>query len=158
MPRSIGQHQGIQAVRFLHWFYVVLALATGFAVYQWADTGDPVLARRGGGHRSAPHRCAGRSDYGVPEPAVTKGLETFGDALAAALMQIERIDPAHQVNEIRFGTFADHVGGGKYYAVSVSYALGNTVGAQRPSRQDPEYRIRMAIQAFEAAFAEENQS
>ena len=42
MPRSLGQHQGIQAVRFLHWVYLALALATGFAVYRWAVTGDPV--------------------------------------------------------------------------------------------------------------------
>jgi hypothetical protein len=42
MPRSIGQHQGIQALRFLHWVYLVLAMATGFSVYQWAASGDAV--------------------------------------------------------------------------------------------------------------------
>jgi hypothetical protein len=42
MPRAIGQHQGLQAVRFLHWVYLLFALATGFAVYRWAATGDAV--------------------------------------------------------------------------------------------------------------------
>jgi hypothetical protein len=42
MPRAVGQHQGIQALRFLHWTYLFFALATGFAVYRWASTGDGV--------------------------------------------------------------------------------------------------------------------
>jgi hypothetical protein len=86
---------------------------------------------------------------------VTKGLETYGDALAAVLMLLETVDPKHQVNEMNFGTFSSDVGGGKYYIISISYALGNTLSAKEPHKQDTEYRIRMAVRAFEDATRED---
>lgn len=87
------------------------------------------------------------------------GFQDWHEALAEALLMIRGIPVQHNAHTIRFGTFAESVGGGHYVSIEVSYHLGNTKEAPTEAAGIVERR-RMAkvIEAWRRATAPDFES
>ncbi len=86
----------------------------------------------------------GRIVYATPE-----------EAQVEALVQVQDVPAGHNVFEVRFGKFADSVGGGFYLTIRVNYEITNTVEPPSPSPADlRKKRLKMVTDAYARFVAE----
>lgn len=87
-------------------------------------------------------------------PGTTVRFESWPAILDHALDAVDEIPAGHNLNEVRFGTYAasvNGVGGTHYVWMGVNYAAGNTADAQNPAPQPKRKRRLMVIEAWERA-------
>ncbi len=84
---------------------------------------------------------------------------TWDEALAEALQMIRAIPVEHNAHTIRFGTFAESIGGGHYVSITISYSVGNTKEAPpQPAEQVHRTRIARTVEAWRKAAIPEPES
>lgn len=80
----------------------------------------------------------GRTIYSTPE-----------EAQVDALVQVQDVPAEHNVFEVKFGEFAEGVGGGFYLVIRVNYEITNTVVPPAPAPADlRKKRIKLVTDAY----------